>query len=193
MSRIKTSKIRDIRDIRGKKITTDCFAYSTFGLDSQIMKLHCLADEGSNSLRFSNSKVKSHHRFYGFYRLKHIKSVTSVISVVKKHIFVLLTKEAIHPVSILSKKKSHRFYGCYRLSRIKSVISAVKKTPLCLADERSNSLRFSNTKIKKPQLQKQSSKAFNFEIAVFKFYKPDLRVSNKISYLLLNLLCAFRY
>jgi hypothetical protein len=111
---------------------------------------HCLADEGSNSLRFSNSKVKSHHRFYGFYRLKHIKSVTSVLS-------------------------------------------AVKKTPLCLADERSNSLRFSNTKIKKPQLQKQSSKAFDFEITVFKFYKLDLRVSNKISYLLLNLLCAFRY
>jgi hypothetical protein len=84
MSRIKTSKIRDIRDIRGKKITTDCFAYSTFGLGSQIMKLLCLADEGSNSLRFSNSKVKSHHRFYGCHGLKHIKSVTSVTSVVKK-------------------------------------------------------------------------------------------------------------
>ena len=139
----KSRRLCSCSKAKKQKITTDCFAYSTFGLGSQIMKLLCLADEGSNSLRFSNSKVKSHHRFYGFYRLKHIKSVTSVVSVVKKSpqialpirplvsshrlwsYFVLLTKEATHHVSLLSKKNHHRFYGCYRLSQVKSVTSVV--------------------------------------------------------------------
>jgi stringent starvation protein B len=108
------------------------------------MKLLCLADEGSNSLRFSNSKVKSHHRFYGFYRLSQIKIRNiSVIRGKKNHQVVLLKKEATHYVSLLSKRKSHRFYGCHGLKQVKSVtsvISVAKKPFHCLAEEGSNSM-----------------------------------------------------
>jgi stringent starvation protein B len=66
------------------------------------MKLLCLADEGSNSLRFSNSKVKSHHRFYGFYRLSQIKIRNiSVIRGKKNHQVVLLRKEATYCIKAL--------------------------------------------------------------------------------------------
>jgi hypothetical protein len=81
------------------------------------MKLLCLADEGSNSLRFSNSKVKSHHRFYGFYRLKHIKSVTSVVSVVKKSPSCLAEEGSNSLRFALIEKKEPQIL---RMSRIKT-------------------------------------------------------------------------
>jgi hypothetical protein len=75
--KIKTNKIRNIRAICGK--------------NSPL----CLADEGSNSLRFALDK-KNRHGIYGCHGLSRIKSVKSVLSVVKKHPIVLLTKEATH-------------------------------------------------------------------------------------------------
>jgi len=110
---------------------------------------HCLAEEGSNSLRFALIEKKEPQ----ILRVSRIKT------------------SKIRDIRVIRGENS----------------------PHCLADEGSNSLRFSNTETKEPQLQKQSSKAFDFEITVFKFYKLDLRVSNELSYFLLNLLFAFRY
>ena len=87
----------------------------------------CLADEGSNSLRFSFNEKKKSHRFYGCHGLKQIKIRNiSVIRGKKIHHVVLLTKEAAHYVSPLMRKKNHqRFYGCHGLKQVKSVTSVI--------------------------------------------------------------------